>query len=99
VDPGVVEGAEDLDESVLVGAEAGHGVVQLFGEKLVQGSHAGDNHIFKLAAQLTFQILDQVLNTKQHTKNNISLKAGILVKLGHVQLIFAGAKIIFASKR
>jgi len=35
VDPIIVERAEDLDDGVLLGAQTGNGIVQLFGEKLI----------------------------------------------------------------
>jgi hypothetical protein len=61
VDPGIVEGAEDLDEGVLIGANSRNSAVQLFSKELVKRHHARDDHILKLATQLTLQIFQQIL--------------------------------------
>jgi len=54
VDPGVVEGAEDLNEGVLIGAESSHCIVQLFGKVLVQRRHACNYSVLKFSTELTF---------------------------------------------
>ena len=60
-------GAEDFDQRFLVGAGALHGLVQLFGAVVGRRHHQTDDHRFEFAAQLTFQILDQILYIQPNT--------------------------------
>ena len=54
-------GAEDFDQRFFVGAAAFHGLVQLFGAVFDCGHHQTDDDRFEMAAQFTFQVLDEIL--------------------------------------
>lgn len=53
--------AQDLDDGLLVGADAADGVVQLLGVELRQRGHQGEDDVLELAAQLGLEVGDQVL--------------------------------------
>lgn len=57
----VGEGAQDLDDGLLVGSQSGDGVVQLFGIELGQWGHQGDDDILEFAAEFALQFGDEVL--------------------------------------
>jgi len=61
LDAVVGQGAEDLDDSLLVGSQSRDGVVQLLGIELRQRRHQGQDHILELAAQLRLEVRNQVL--------------------------------------
>lgn len=65
-DTSVAERAQDLGNSLLVGAYAADGVVQLLGVELRQRCHQRDDGVLEVTAQLALQIVDQLLNTTQH---------------------------------
>lgn len=66
----IAERAQDFGNGFLVGTHAADGVVQFFSVKLRKGRHQSDNGVFEVSTEFAFQIVDQILNTKE---NGISI--------------------------
>lgn len=62
LDSVVGQSAEDLDDRTLVSTSSVNGIVQLLGVELGQGSHQSQDDVLEFAAQLGFQVTDQVLS-------------------------------------